>query len=299
MKRALWAILALFVLVVPITVCAGIESWDTTPANNNSTPPAGAPEGMAPSTVNDTIRQIMADVRAWYEAAEWIDLGYTTTYVSATSFTIAADVTTAFTAGRRLKTTNTGGTIYSTIVSSSYSSPDTTITVVNDSGSLDSGLSVASLGILHSTNRSHPAISARVYNSAAFSTTHNTADVVTFDSERWDTAGIHSTSSNTSRLTAPVTGTYLVVGNLGFAASNTTGYRNCSIILNGTTTTYWASDEDKSPSASRATFLTCTSIMQLTATDYVELQVFQNSGGAVDVFQDDNNSPEFSITLLD
>lgn len=46
-----------------------VSSWSTTPASNNSAPPNGAPEGMAPSAVNDTMRQIMADVRTFYDGA--------------------------------------------------------------------------------------------------------------------------------------------------------------------------------------------------------------------------------------
>jgi len=41
-----------------------IINYSTTPANNNSAPPNGAPEGMAPSAVNNTIREIMADIRS-------------------------------------------------------------------------------------------------------------------------------------------------------------------------------------------------------------------------------------------
>lgn len=41
----------------------GIINYSGTPANNNSSPPNGAPEGMAPSEVNDVIRQMMADMR--------------------------------------------------------------------------------------------------------------------------------------------------------------------------------------------------------------------------------------------
>lgn len=39
-----------------------VTSYSTTAANNNSAPPNGAPEGWAPAAVNDTIRQIMADI---------------------------------------------------------------------------------------------------------------------------------------------------------------------------------------------------------------------------------------------
>jgi hypothetical protein len=39
-----------------------VTAWSTTAANNNAAAPNGAPEGMPASGVNDTIRQIMADV---------------------------------------------------------------------------------------------------------------------------------------------------------------------------------------------------------------------------------------------
>src|SRR5688500_1175348 len=39
-----------------------VTSYSTTPASNNGSPPNGAPEGWAPSDVNNTIRQIMTDI---------------------------------------------------------------------------------------------------------------------------------------------------------------------------------------------------------------------------------------------
>lgn len=86
---------------------------------------------------------------------EWVASGLTPTYVSGTSFTLAGDQTTVFNVGRRLKTTNTGGTIYSRIKSSVFGAT-TTITVANDSGTLDSGLSAVSYGLLSATNPSTP-----------------------------------------------------------------------------------------------------------------------------------------------
>jgi hypothetical protein len=85
---------------------------------------------------------------------QWISYQATPTYVSATSFTVAGDQTQTFQIGRRLKSTNTGGTIYSTITGSAYSSPNTTVTVRNDSGVLDSGISQVSYGIISVLNSS-------------------------------------------------------------------------------------------------------------------------------------------------
>jgi hypothetical protein len=87
---------------------------------------------------------------------QWIVYQAVPTYVSATSFTVAGDQTQIFQARRRLKTTNTGGTIYSTVSSSAYGAPNTTVTVTNDSGVLDAGLSQVSYGIISSLNTSLP-----------------------------------------------------------------------------------------------------------------------------------------------
>jgi hypothetical protein len=88
---------------------------------------------------------------------EW-KTGPAPTFVSTTSFTVAGDQTTTFTVGRRLKTTNSGGTIYSTITASSFGAGVTTVTVANDSGVLDSGLSAVSYGVLSSANSSIPSL---------------------------------------------------------------------------------------------------------------------------------------------
>ena len=119
-----------------------IKDYSTTAANNTLTPPNGAPEGMAAGLVNNTIRQVMADTRLFYESGGWCDLGHVPTYVSATSFTIPTDVTAYYTVGRRIRFYGTiMGTFYGYIVSSAFSSPNTTVTVVLDSGALTSNLS--------------------------------------------------------------------------------------------------------------------------------------------------------------
>ncbi|MFN9803788.1 MAG: hypothetical protein ACK54Y_08175 [Bacteroidota bacterium] len=119
-----------------------IKDYSTTAANNTLTPPNGAPEGMAAGLVNNTIRQVMADTRLFYESGGWCDLGHVPTYVSATSFTIPTDVTAYYTVGRRIRMYGAiMGTLYGFITVSAYSAPNTTVTVVLDSGSLTSNLS--------------------------------------------------------------------------------------------------------------------------------------------------------------
>jgi hypothetical protein len=88
-------------------------------------------------------------------ASEWVESGFVPTYVSATSFTVPGDQTDVLLVGRRLKTANTAGTIYSTITASVFTTL-TTVTVVNDSGVLDSGLSSAAYGLASPANPSLP-----------------------------------------------------------------------------------------------------------------------------------------------
>ena len=66
---------------------------DTTAANNTATATTSVSvaEGMLPSNINNAFRDVMADIRQWYNSAEWIEYGdgagtYTATYASGTSF---------------------------------------------------------------------------------------------------------------------------------------------------------------------------------------------------------------------
>ena len=77
----------------------------------------------------------------------------------------------------------------------------------------------------------HYNVGARVYNSTDF--THNSTGnwvAVTFDTERFDTDTIHSTSTNTSRLTINTGGKYLIGGAVTFTA-NATGQRQLGPLM--------------------------------------------------------------------
>ena len=120
---------------------------------------ANTPYKLVLTDENDVVKKTEDNILGVPEITatqdEWVASGLTPTYVSATSFTLTGDQTAAFNVGRRLKTTNTVGTIYSTITASAFGAV-TTVTVVNDSGTLDSGLSAVSYGLLSSANSSLP-----------------------------------------------------------------------------------------------------------------------------------------------
>lgn len=71
--------------------------------------------------------------------------GINATYVSSTSFTVAGNTTSEFNEGRRVKAICSSVNKYSTVVSSSYSDPNTTVTIIGDA--IDSGLTVVFYGI--------------------------------------------------------------------------------------------------------------------------------------------------------
>ena len=141
-----------------------VGKYDTTAANNTATGTGSVSiaEGMLPSNVNNAMRDIMADIRQWYNSAEWIEYGdgagtYTPAYASGTSFTIAsADVTSAYHVGRRVKAVGSStGTIYGSITATAFST-NTTVTVSWDSGSLSSESLTIYIGITSATNTSMP-----------------------------------------------------------------------------------------------------------------------------------------------
>jgi hypothetical protein len=89
---------------------------------------------------------------------QWIVYQASPTYISATSFSVVGDQTQTLQIGRRLKSTNTGGVVYSTITNAVYGAPNTTVTVANDSGALDAGLSQVSYGIISANDTSAPLV---------------------------------------------------------------------------------------------------------------------------------------------
>lgn len=137
-------------------------------------------------------------------------------------------------------------------------------------------------------------IGARVYNSADISIADSTATILTFNSERYDTLSIHSTSSNTGRLTIPFAGKWCIGAAVDWDA-NATGYRSSLVRKNGSTVL----TANTHPAASGADTNQPLNTEDLFAAgDYVEIVVAQNSGGALNVKSLGNYSPEAWISLI-
>jgi hypothetical protein len=127
----------------------------------------------------------------------------------------------------------------------------------------------------------------RVYYSSTFSIVNNTHTIMTHSStnstEDIDTDGMLSLSATPSNITIQTAGVYAVSATFDFAA-NATGIRYARIVRNrGGTREGIASAQVASAGASNNTIMSLAGIISCNANDLIEMGVFQNSGGALDM----------------
>lgn len=133
----------------------------------------------------------------------------------------------------------------------------------------------------------------RVFNSANLTIDTGSWTTLTFDSESYDLNGMHSTSSNTSRLTAQRAGVYSIFGSIRFATSSSGTLRGVRIVVNGSVII--ALDLRPPNGAASTVNITIASCYKLAVNDYVELQVYQDTGGNLNVERASAYSPEFGM----
>lgn len=151
------------------------------------------------------------------------------------------------------------------------------------------------VGALEAVELPVTAIACRVYNSANISIATGANTGLTFDGERYDPNGMHSTSTNTGRITISVPGIYLVIADIRFAA-NATGRRTGYLQINATTVIGRIVVPVNSGTV--VTEMIVAAMYQFAAGDYVEAYVFQDSGGNLNVEASANTSPEFMAVRI-
>lgn len=134
----------------------------------------------------------------------------------------------------------------------------------------------------------------RVYNSSNISITNGTLTTLTFNSERFDTDTMHSTSTNTGRITFNTAGLYVVGGNISWAA-DTDYTRRIFYIQYAGGTIARRSDESPSHALANAEEWNLETVWKFTAGEYAEMIVYQTngSGGANNIVASAAYSPEF------
>lgn len=179
--------------------------------------------------------------------SEWVLSPLTPAFVNATTFTLLGNQTSDFQVGRRIKSTNTAGQSYGTILASVFTTL-TTVTLTNTSGVLDSGLSQVSYGLLSAVNPSIPQLFASIgsllingnfnINQRAYVSGAATVGANQYTLDRWRvvTSGQSLTfaaSGNGNLVTAPAGGVEQVVegANIGSAAAviNWVGTATCTV----------------------------------------------------------------------
>lgn len=113
---------------------------------------------------------------------------------------------------------------------------------------------------------------ARVTQVSSTTLSSGTEAVIPMASETFDTDTMHSTVTNTSRLTAITSGKYLIMGQATFA-SNSIGYRRLRILLNGATA---IGEFRAAPVPGNSVTFQVRALYSLAAGEYVELAAFQN-----------------------
>jgi hypothetical protein len=138
--------------------------------------------------------------------------------------------------------------------------------------------------------------SARAFHNANQSVPGNaTFTSIALNSERFDTASLHRTDIDTSRLTVSSAGVYVLNANVTWE-QNATGARELNIRKNGTTIV--ARVVQAGTAGGNTTDQSVTTLAQLAAGDFVEVVVRQNSAVALNVLAAPDFSPEFAASWI-
>jgi hypothetical protein len=110
---------------------------------------------------------------------------------------------------------------------------------------------------------------------------NTTATALTYSSEVVDTDAMHSTSSNTSRITIATAGVYLFTCQLAAAGSGAAGSRILATLnKNGAeAVTNGARVDTQNPTASSSLAISLSLALSCAVNDYFEWVIFQSSGG--------------------
>jgi hypothetical protein len=191
-------------------------------------------------------------------------------------------------------TTYYTGSAWANVDTTGMTNPMTTTgdTIYSSSGSTPARLGIGTTGQVltvaggvpsWATPTSGSAFSGVFVRQSASTTSisNNTNTTVLFDTEEFDTDAYHSTSTNTGRITIPAgkAGKY-AINSAFFFQEAANGARVLNIYKNGSN---YARSQMPPDSVSQIA-VTLNLVMDLAVSDYIEVVVFQNSGGALNIY---------------
>ncbi len=142
--------------------------------------------------------------------------------------------------------------------------------------------STQSLGLKWAAAAAATFVGCSLYKSAVQSIANDSSTTITWDLENYNTDSLHSTVTNTSRITIPSgkNGKWLFTGCMAFA-SNGTKVRRANLTVNGTTSYAPIAQQATVATDGDSTHGTFAWPLNLVAGDYVEMSAYQNSGGSL------------------
>lgn len=134
-----------------------------------------------------------------------------------------------------------------------------------------------------------------VYGTANQTVSNATVTTIPFAAENFDSDGFHSTTVNNSRITIPTgkAGKYLVIVR-GTFAQNNTGFRQTRVLKNGTAVQI----NMEATNTIADVQMNSSYILDLAVADYIELAVYQNSGGNLVITASNDNETSLQISYL-
>lgn len=152
---------------------------------------------------------------------------------------------------------------------------------VGTNGQVLTADSTASTGLAWTTISTGSAFVGCSLENGSISISNNTDTILTFSSELYDTDAMHSTSSNTSRITIPSgKGGYYEFRWSMVWDNNSSGNRRIRLLKNGSS---YEIGPILTIKGNGLTGLSNSSVVSTIAGDYWELQAFQDCGGALNV----------------
>lgn len=140
---------------------------------------------------------------------------------------------------------------------------------------------------------------ALVYLSANQSIPNSSSTAINFDAETYDTDSIHDNVTNNSRLTVPTGWSWVRLNFCTEVEANVGGVRAIGITKNGSAAIAGTPHviEAANNGSISARLAGTTAILGVTAGDYFQVSLFQNSGGALNALSA-NNRTWFSMELI-
>lgn len=129
---------------------------------------------------------------------------------------------------------------------------------------------------------------AKAYRRSNQSVPNNAITSVVFVTEEWDTDGMIDLVANSGRITVVTPGIYMVMARIVFAG-NGTGYRTIHLVRYNAAGVAQNDIEFRQDSPGTVAGTVGGAFMfQCIATDYFRVEVFQNSGGALNLTEADH-----------